>query len=484
MPDVCIGFEVHQPYRLNRYFSPNPKIKKQDLENHYFDGINREVLERVADKCYKPATEIIIEKLDEGFRCAFSVSGTFIEQLEKWRPDILSLFKQVAQHRNAEILGQTYYHSIAGCFGDKSEFENQVTHHSGLMHDLLGVRPSVFENTEFTFNNQIAARIKAMGFSGIFTEGVDRILGWKSPNYLYSCETLPLFLRNIPLSDDIAFRFANSSWDKYPLTAGTYADWLGASPGEVINIFLDYETFGEHFWKETGILEFLRYLPGELADHGVEPVLPSQVIERYTPKDNIDVTDTISWADLEKDTSAWMGNTRQRTAFSAIQKAAAFAKNKEIWRYLQTSDHFYYMASKYGTCGEVHAYFSHHGADDAFRTYMEILADFEKRSIRVMKNKKSAKILRTVPPDKAFCFSSPKGPIGHAAYNLDQFCELLRIVPADSIAFHQERGDFSRWFAEVLEDEKLAGIADSIPDSSELLGTINERREVLWSHLK
>ena len=484
MPEVCIGFEVHQPFRLNRHFSPNPKKKNKDQYELYFDELNREVLERVSEKCYVPATKIILEKLDEGFHCAFSFSGTLIEQLEKWQPDVLALFDQVARHRNSELLGQTYYHSIAGCFGDKSEFIEQAGMHTDLMYDLFKIRPTVFENTEFTFNNQIAACVKDMGYAGIFTEGVDRILDWRSPHHIYACNDLPILLRDFQLSDDIAFRFGNQGWNKYPLTADTYADWIRGTSGDLVNLFLDYETFGEHFWKETGILNFLSYLPEELEKRGIRTTLPTEALESYPPVGTIDVQDTISWADIEKDASAWMGNERQHTAYSAIQKAAAFAKDKEIWRYLQTSDHFYYMASKYGTSGEVHNYFSHHEAEDAFRTYMAILADFEERNIRAAKNKKSAKTLRSLTPEEAFHFASPSGYVGYAAYSLDQFCDLLRVVPADSIAYHQERGDIAHWIEHTLNDQKLAVDISGCTDRQELITLLDERRQLLWSRLK
>jgi len=484
MPEVCMGFEVHQPFRLNRHFVPDQKVKKRDLPDLYFDSLNREILERVADKCYVPATKIILEKLDEGFHCAFSLSGTLIEQLEKWRPDALSLFDQVARHRNAELLAQTYYHSIASCFSDKSEFENQVKMHTDLLHDLFGVHPTIFENTEFTFNNTIAGHIRDMGFAGIFTEGVDRILGWRSPHHVYSCRNIPVLLRNIQLSDDIAFRFANPSWDMYPLTADTYANWMSWSSGEIINIFIDYETFGEHFWKETGILDFLYHLPDEMTKKGITSVLPSDIVARHPPVGTIDVTETISWADLEKDTSAWMGNDRQRTALSAVQHAQAYAIDKPSWRYLQQSDHFYYMASKYGTCGEVHSYFSHHEEDDAFQVYMRILADFEQRNIRVMKNRKSAKTLRILPPEKAFHFSSPNGYIGYAAYSLDQFYDLLQLVPMDSITYHNQHGDFANWIMNELEDPELAQKVKGLTERVDLVRAVGERKELLWSHLK
>ncbi len=484
MPQICIGFEVHQPYRLNRFFSPNAKVKQKDLDTLYFDTLNREVLERVSDTCYLPATKIILKMLDEGFSCAFSLSGTLIEQLEKWNPDVLSLFDQVARHKNTELLAQTYYHSIAGLFADKSEFKEQVNMHTDLMHDLFHVRPSILENTEFMFNNELATHAKNMGFAGIFTEGVDRILGWRSPNYLYNCCDIPVFLRNTALSDDIAFRFADPGWDKYPLTTDAYTDWLSSSTGDIITIFLDYETFGEHFKKETGIFHFLQGLPVEMAKKGISTILPSEAVLNYTPVGTIDVIDTISWTDIEKDVSAWVGNERQYTAYSAIQKAQTFAIDKSIWRYLQTSDHFYYMASKYGTCSEVHNYFSHHTAEEAFQTYMKILADFEKRCIRLMKNQKSAKALRTFPPEEAFHFRCPTGYCGYTAYNLDQFFDLLHVVPIDSISYHQERGDFIDWINDALKDPHLAELIKDCTQRQEIIIIVGERKEVLWNPLR
>lgn len=485
MADICLGFEVHQPFRLNRHFVADPKTKKKDLFDRYFDVLNKEVLLRVAGKCYNPATTLILEKLDEGtFACSFSISGTLIEQLEKWSRDTLELFCQAARHKNCEVIGQTYYHSIASCFNDKTEFKEQVRLHSDLMYEKFRVRPTIFENTEFTFNSDIAATVKEMDFSGIYTEGVDRILGGRSPNHVYSCRGLPVLLRNITLSDDIAFRFANRSWERFPLTADTYADWIAASPGDAVNVFLDYETFGEHFWKETGIFDFLRALPDEFGKRNVRCVLPSDVVAAHPPAGTIDVHESISWADLEKDTSAWMGNDRQKTAFHAVEAARPYAVDKPMWRYLQTSDHFYYMASKYGTCGEVHAYFSHHDAEEAFRTYMKVLASMESRAVRVMKNRKSAKTLRVLPPENAFHFAGPGGFIGHTAYCLDQFEELLHVVPGDSIRHHIERGDFVSWIRDVLEDRKLAETIAGLTGRHEIVQAVRERRELLWSHIR
>jgi alpha-amylase len=484
MPALSIGFEVHQPYRLNRNFTPDPKVKKKDIQNLYFDAVNRELLLRIVDKCYLPATTMILDMLDDGFSCAFSFSGTLIEQLEQWSPDTLALFEQVARHRNSEIIAQTYYHSIASCFSDKTEFVEQVRMHATLMHEVFHTDPKVFENTEFTFDNDIAEQIKDMGFAGIFTEGVERILDWRSPNYLYTCRDIPVLLRNTRLSDDIAFRFANRSWDMHPLTADTWAQWVAQSAGDVVNVFLDYESFGEHMWPETGIFEFLRHLPNELSAQNVPVVLPSKVLADYAPVGTINVPETISWADIEKDTSAWLGNDRQQTAFHAIEAARVFAKDKHLWRYLQTSDHFYYMASKDGSCGEVHSYFCYLAGEEAFRTYMRILADYEERSLRSMKNRKAAQALRTLSPENAFHFHSSSGFIGYTAYSLDQFCELVSIVPADSLQYHLERGDFACWIKDILGDSQIAGRIGTCTERQELKDFVCEWSKKLWSLLK
>ncbi len=342
-----MGFEVHQPFRLNPAFDPGKIRKGRKIAEAYFSDSNREILQRVCEKCYIPATQLTLELLDDGFKCAFSLSGTLVEQLERWNGDALELFREVARHPNAELLSQTYYHSVASLFDDPGEFEEQVRLHRRLMQDVFSVEPQVLENTEFIFNNAIAAAAARLGFKAVYTEGVERILGWRSPNYVYSCRGTKVLMRNFPLSDDIAFRFTNRAWPEWPLTADKYASWLAASPGDYVNVFVDYETFGEHQWIETGIMEFLRWLPRECEARGVTFATPSEIAD-LPPVGELSFEDTVSWADVEKDVSAWLGNAIQRTAFRELQSARAFAPDLATWRYLQTSDHFYYMASKFG----------------------------------------------------------------------------------------------------------------------------------------
>ncbi len=452
-----MGFEVHQPFRLDPAFDPRKGPKGRKIAEAYFSDSNREILQRVCEKCYIPATQLLLELLDDGFKCAFSLSGTLVEQLERWNADALALFRQAARHRNVEFLSQTYYHSVASLFDGPGEFEEQVRLHRHLLQDVFSVDTQVLENTEFIFNDTIAEAAGRLGFKAVYTEGVERVLGWRSPNYLYSCRGMKVLLRNFPLSDDIAFRFASRAWPEWPLTADKYASWLAASPGDCINVFVDYETFGEHQWVETGILEFLRWLPRECEARGVTFATPSEIAD-LSPAGELDFEETVSWADLEKDVSAWLGNASQRAAFRELQSVRAFAPDLTTWRYLQTSDHFYYMASKFGSCGEVHSYFSPGACTnvEAFEGYMKILSDLETRSARKMRPKDVAVELACLPPEKAFRFHDTAGYTGFTAYSLDGFGEMLDLVPPDSIAYHLGRGDFAAWIRDVLLDEELA----------------------------
>ncbi len=482
MSKVCFGFEVHQPYRLNPKFNFEVARKKRKLTDIYFSSKNKEILKKVVDKCYIPATQIVLEGLDSGFKCAFSFSGTLIEQLERWGNDALDLFKQVAKHKNSEILAQTYYHSLAGLFEDKSELEEQILLHRSCMRNVFGVNPEVFENTEFIFNNSVAYTAKKLGFKAVFTEGVEKVLEWRSPNYVYSCNGIKILMRNYMLSDDIAFRFSSSL-----LTADKFAGWLAATSGDCINIFVDYETFGEHHWEESGILEFLRWLPVECMNRGLEFAKPSEVAE-FDARDEIDVNDfaTISWADVEKDTSAWLGNEMQRTAFREVKRAKTYAEHysKDIWRYLQTSDHYYYMATKGGSSGEVHSYFSQQNAFHAFSTYMRVLSHYEMRCASRMKSRKAALALRVLPPEKAFHFCTSSGYTGFSAYSLDDFCECLKAIPEDSVSFHAGRGDFSKWVGGVLGERKLASDLGVCRTREEIIDVVDRRRCELWKLLK
>jgi alpha-amylase len=479
MTRFCLGFELHQPYRLNKNFTFGQDDNLEDHIERYFDPANKELLLRICNKCYGPATSIILDQLDEGFACAFSMSGVLIEQMERWAPDILDLFRQAAQHPNVEMIGQTYFHSIASMFWSMDEFREQVNMHRQTLRDLFGVEPKTFENTEFILDNRIAATVKDLGYQAIFSEGVEHILKWRSPNYLYQCQGLPLIMRNFKLSDDIAFRFTSRNWEGWPLTADKYAHWVSQTPGDFIPVFIDYETIGEHYWADTGILEFFRHLGYEMKNAGVEMVNPTDLLSSQV-RDEFSISQPISWADAEKDTTAWLENRKQKNASRAVQRAQRFTGDTRIWRYLQISDHFYYMSCKHGSCGEVHTYFSHQPEHQAFTSYMDILADYEELCIKNDPAKAALMPLRSLCINQAFYFSSPVGYTGHVAFDLNQFAEMLSIVPADSIEYHRCQGDFPVWARTVIGDELLAQALETALTRQELIHAAEHRLETLW----
>ncbi len=432
---------------------------------------------RISEKCFFPASEIILEQIDrfrrdKPFKISFSLSGIFLEQCEMWNPDLLDLFKQMVDTGCVELLSQTYYHSLASLNKlDPSEFPEQIELHRQTIREIFNYEPKAFENTECLFNNEIAKTAELMGFDAIVTEGADRILGWRSPNFVYkaSGSAIKVLLRNYRLSDDIGFRFTSTSWNQWPLTADKYAVWLAHTQGQVVILFLDYETFGEHYWVESGILEFLRWLPIEV--HKWENLawsVPSEIIRKHKPLGEINVPadKTVSWADVERDTSAWLGNLQQKTAFNMLNEVGLLVKELnndrllKVWRYLQTSDHFYYMCTKGGEAGMIHNLFSPYGSPmEAFITYVGILLDFEARcEVEATKPEfKYKRLLRRVPADKGFrFFYGFASPTNIVANSLEEFYEALKKVSVESIIFHISRGDFERWIANVVGDKTLA----------------------------
>jgi alpha-amylase len=404
MPFITLNFQVHQPFRISN-FQANGYTNINDLFKHYFNhGLNKWIFERVANKCYLPTNRILLEAIDnlkhekKKFKISFSLTGTFLESAEMFNKDVLDSFKQLAQSKCVEILGETYYHSLASLYESKDEFIEQVNAHRQAIRDYFGVEPKVFVNTEMIYNNVIGKIVEDLGFKGIFTEGSERILGWRSPNYLYVrkfCfpndpppeKRIKILLRNYRLSDDVAYRFSARNWDQWPLTAEKYVAWLSATVGEVINLFMDYETFGEHQPEESGIFWFLKALPYMVVrDPNLEFLTPSEVIEKCKPIGEIDVFEfsTLSWADMERDTSAWLGNKMQQIMFNEVKNLERYVKSLDnpelikVWKLLQQSDHYYYMCTKFWSDGDVHKYFSSFDRpEDAFANFMNILADFK-----------------------------------------------------------------------------------------------------------
>jgi len=392
MASVCFYFQVHQPMRLRHYtvFDNNAR--------YFDDRKNAEICRKVANKCYLPANRLILDLIrrhDGRFKVAYSITGVLLEQLFAYSPEVISTFDALARTGCVEFLAETYYHSLSFLYS-RNEFVAQVNKHIETMKNLFGQTPRVFRNTELIYNNDLAALIESMGcFDAILSEGADHILGFRSPNFVYSpkgCNHLRLLLKNYSLSDDIAFRFSNRDWSQWPLTADKFAHWINKVNGNgfVVNLFMDYETLGEHQWKETGIFEFMRHLPDEIFKHPDNNFkTPSEVAKTYPSTGVVDVPHLISWADIERDLSAWLGNAMQSNAIHELyrlEKKIGSSGDQNLindWRKLQTSDHFYYMCTKWFADGDVHKYFNPYDSPyDSYINFMNILGDLQHRCIK------------------------------------------------------------------------------------------------------
>jgi len=384
MTNICLYFHVHQPHRLRKYTLFDIGKKK-----NYFDiAKNKEIMQKIARKCYLPTNTIIrdlIAKHDD-FKVAYSITGPVLEQFEQYAPQVLRSFEELAETGAVEFLAETKYHSLSSLY-NKDEFIYQVNEHKKLIKHHFGQTPQVFRNTELIYNNEIAKTVEEMGFKGILAEGWDPILKWRSPNFIYKPvnANIKLLLKNYRLSDDVAFRFSNKGWEEWPLNTEKYVKWIAPQLGDSINLFMDYETFGEHQWEDTGIFNFLKQLPTELKKHNISFHHPSDLLN-IEPKDEIDVPHILSWADMERDASAWIGNKMQQSASAQVYAlreevmASGNAELIETWRQLTISDHYYYMCTKWFSDGDVHKYFNPYDSPyDAYITFMNILHDFRQQ---------------------------------------------------------------------------------------------------------
>ncbi len=386
MVTVCMYFHVHQPFRLGHY-----NVFDIGENQNYFDNQkNEEIIHKVAHKCYLPTNKVLLDNikhLNGKFKVSFSITGVILEQLEKYAPEVLESFKELAATGCVEFVAETYYHSLAYLYS-KDEFKEQVNMQQEKIEKLFGQKPKVFRNTELIYNNELANYVESMGFNAILAEGADHILGWRSPNYLYRPVTtnkIKALLKNYKLSDDIAFRFGNKGWAEFPLKVDKYAQWVNAHNGDgnTINLFMDYETFGEHQWEDTGIFEFLKAVPHELLKHPDNNFMTvSEVAKTYEPVGDLDAHHFVSWADIERDLSAWLGNPIQDSASKQLYelegpiKESGDKKLLEDWRKLTTSDHFYYMCTKWFNDGDVHKYFNPYDSPyEAFISFMNVLND-------------------------------------------------------------------------------------------------------------
>lgn len=391
MVDVCFYFQVHQPLRLGRY-------GLFDIGNHsmYFDdNKNKAILEKVSKKCYLPANKVMQELVERypAFKISYSFSGVFLEQVERWQPQVLRSFQNLVDTGNVEILDETHFHSLA-FLHSKQEFREQVKMHNSKIRELFGERsrPKVFRNTELVYNNELAICAERMGYKAILAEGADHVLGWKSPNFVYKpimANKIKLLLKNYRLSDDIAFRFSNKGWKGYPLTADKFASWVNQANGNGtnVNLFMDYETIGEHQWEDTGIFDFFRNLPGEILKNPDNGFLTcSEIADKHAAVSELDMHSPVSWADIERDLSAWQGNKMQKLALKKLyelEKDVKMTNDPEIlndWRKLQISDNFYYMCTKWFSDGDVHKYFNPYDRPhDAFVNFINVLNDLQLR---------------------------------------------------------------------------------------------------------
>ena len=386
MKSICFYFQIHQPFRLKRY-------RFFDIGNdHYYydDFANEDIISRIAHRSYIPACESLLRMIEQTkgkFRCALSITGIALEQCEQYVPEFIDLLKKLASTGKVEFLSETYDHSLASLI-DPEDFRAQVKRHDEKLKELFGVTPKVFRNTELIYCDEIAPQLVDMGFKGCITDGAKHILGWKSPNYVYTAASAPklkLLLKNSKLSDDIAFRFSNHDWDAYPLTADKYIDWIANTPQEeqIVNLFMSLETFGELQAAESGIFQFLEALPRFAAERGIEFWTPSEAVSKLKPVDTLSVVHPISWADEARDTSAWLGNKLQQEAFNklySVGERVRLCDDRRIhqdWHRLQSADHFYYMSTKKMGDGAVHSHFSPYETPfQAFTNYMNVLADF------------------------------------------------------------------------------------------------------------
>ena len=387
---ICLYFQVHQPTRLRLY-----RFFDIGKDSHYYDDFaNRTILRRVAQKCYLPMNQLMLELIGQykgKFKIAYSISGSALEQFQRFAPEVIESFKALAATGRVEFLAETYYHSLAS-LASESEFRHQVQKHAALIEELFGVTPVTFRNTELIYSNGIGEMVYDMGYKTMLTEGARHIMGWQSPNYVYTGETQPrlkLLLRNYSLSDDIAFRFSNKGWNMWPLTAEKYVNWMkeSAKEGDIVNLFMDYETFGEHQSEDSGIFDFMRALPGAVLKDGTFGfATPAEIVKKYKPVSDIAVEDPISWADEERDVTAWLGNELQSEAYKkvyAMTEKLSIVNDPDLWNdfgHLQESDHFYYMCTKFFSDGEVHKYFNPYDTPyEAFINYMNVISDFQIR---------------------------------------------------------------------------------------------------------
>ncbi len=483
MVSIVFYFQVHQPRRIKKY-----RVFDIGKDHEYFNSDegnlnNRAIIDKVSEKCYIPTTKLWLKLLDrhEELKLSYSISGVLLEQLEEWREDVLNLFQQLKDTGRVEFLAETYYHSLSFLYS-KDEFFKQVNMHKKAIKKYFNYTPKVFRNTELIYNNSIAKAAEVMGFKAVLGEGWHTLLGDRSPNFVYKAKgsNIKVLLRNYQLSDDISFRFSTHYWEEHPLTADKFSHWVNSinGNGTNVNLFMDYETFGEHQWKETGIFDFLEHLPSYLLKHPDNDFkTPSEAVKSYRDVGEIDSDFIVSWADTERDLSAWLGNEMQQTAINSLYSleekviSKGEEKIKKDFRLLQTSDHFYYMCTKWFADGDVHKYFNPYDTPyDAFISFMNVLKDMEI-------------ILEGV--EKKYKKSFPEAPHGKKFYTYDgrelsNVIDLLFFISyCDEEQYEKNVKNFKKWVRDVLFDKEIAG---KIKKSKK--ETIKEVKKIIKERIK
>ena len=464
MVSVCLYLHLHQPQRLANF-----RIFDIGKNKDYFDRKkNKMYLERIIKKSYIPTNKILLDLINNTngrFKVSFSITSVLLEQLEE-HPKVLESFRKLSDTGCCELISETYYHSLASVFSEK-EFKRQIKKHEKKLYGVFSVKPKIFRNTELIYQNEIGKMVSKIGYKGILAEGWDKILEWRSPCFIYKGKNnnLSILLKHYKLSDDVAFRFSERKWEGWPLTATKFAKWITNhnGNGHLVNLFMDYETFGEHQWEETGIFEFLKHFPLEVLKNNDEFVTPSEAIDKFNPVAEIDFPNLISWADSERDLSAWIGNKMQKSALSELYRLEEdilkYGNRKliEDWRKLQTSDHFYYMCTKWFSDGDVHKYFNPYKSPyDAFIIFMNILNDLKFRLEYIKKRNNinmSKKFLEPVPEGQEFYCKD-----GKIFRKIEDLAEGLKKMDQETFFHHvnEERNDFSNWVKDVIGDTALA----------------------------
>ncbi len=448
---------------------------------------NKMYLERIMKKSYLPTNKILLDlinKTDGKFKVSFSITSVLLEQLKEY-PDVLESFKKIIDTGCCELISDTYYHSLASVFSTR-EFKRQIRKHERNLYDVFSVKPKIFRNTELVYQNDIGKIVSKLGYKGMLAEGWDKVLEWRSPCFVYKGKNnnMRILLKHYKLSDDIAFRFSERKWEGWPLNATKFANWVSNhnGNGNLINLFMDYETFGEHQWKETGIFDFLKHFPLGILENNDDFVTPTEAINKFDPVAEIDFPNIVSWADTERDLSAWLGNKMQKSALSELYRleedVLKYGNKKLVddWRKLQTSDHFYYMCTKWFSDGDVHKYFNPNKSPyDAFITFMNILNDLKIKLEYIKKRNNinmSKKFLESVPEGSEFYC---KG--GRIFKKIEDLAEGLKRMDQETFLHHvsEDRNDFASWVKDIVGDAALASKIKKTKNQKKMARGVTQR---------